>query len=493
MPPPDLETLTLYDITDPPTLDPARSWAVLDGRLVGLIFSNLVRFDHEAHIQPDLASDWIVSQDGLQYTFHLKPEARFSTGRPVTAEEVRYSFERVLDPKTASSSRWVLERIKKIEVLDPHTIILRLNEPFAPFLQLLAMPAASIVPQEEVERCEREGVPFGERPVGSGPWLFKRWQHDQQVDFERNETYWGAKPHLRRLQVRILGNPFSAIAEFETGNVGVIDPLPEAEILRWKTHPQWKTFTRLTPLLTTDMMVFNCERPPLDRVETRQALCQAVEAPLVLDCVRQGAGVTSTGPIPPGLDGYTHNRTPFSYDPKTARTVLMNAGMAEKEITLLIPVHEGYVRTTAEVIQAEWKKVGVRARIHQAEWVTYRQRIRTGEFDVAFRSWYADYPDGDSFLFPLFHSSQVGAGNVSRFRDAEIDALMERSQREMDSERRRELLVRANDLIYEKAPALFLWYRAAYSVHQPWLQGFSVPLIFNGTRYLEERIEKPQG
>jgi len=404
---------------------------------------------------------------------------------------VRYSFERVLDPQTASSSRWVLERIQQIEVRDEHTICIRLHQPFAPFLQLLAMPAGAIVPREAVEQCEREGVPFGERPVGSGPWKFKEWQHDQQVELERNEAYWERKPHLRRLVVRILGNPFTAVAEFETGNLGVMDPLPEAEILRWKTHPQWKDYMRMNQLLITDMMVFNCERPPLDRVEVRQALCRAVETPLVLECVRQGAGVVGVGPIPPGLDGYSADRAPFSYDPNTARTIVEKAGLTQREPTILIPMHEGYVRTTGEVLQAEWKKIGVRARVLQAEWATYRKMIREGEFDMAFRAWYADYPDGDSFLYPLFHSSQVGLGNVSRFRDSEIDAMMEQSQRELNPEKRRELLVRVNDRIFNQAPALFLWYRAVFYVHQPWLREYAVPLVFNGTRYLDERIEKP--
>jgi peptide/nickel transport system substrate-binding protein/oligopeptide transport system substrate-binding protein len=491
MPPADKDTLVLYDMRDPPTLDPARSWAVLDGRLIGLVFSNLVRFDHEAEIQPDLASVWSISADGKQYTFHLKPQAKFSNGRPVAAEDVRYSFERILDPKSASPSRWVLERIKTIDVIDPHTLSLTLDKPFAPFLGLLAMPAASVVPREEVERCEREDIPFGEQPIGSGPWLFKEWQHDQYLDFDRNDEYWDEKPNIPHLRIRIFGSPFTAIAEFETGNSAVIDPVPEAEILRWKTHPKWNSYTALTPLLTTDMLVFNCKRVPLDQIHIRRALCQAIETALVLECVREGAGIVATGPIPVGLAGYTPDKKPFPYNPQAAKNVLASSDLRNREMRLLLPAAENFVRSIGEVVQAEWKKIGLSVRIVQVEWVTYRRMLREGDFDVAFRNWFADYPDGDNFLFPLFHSSQLDAGNFSRFQDEEVDHFIEQSQLELNEEHRTELLRQVNDLIYEKAPALFLWYRAKYIVSQPWLKQYTEPLIFNGTRFLKERIEPP--
>ncbi|MGC9326663.1 MAG: ABC transporter substrate-binding protein, partial [Candidatus Hinthialibacter sp.] len=214
MPPADASALSLYDHADPPTLDPARSWGWLDGRLAGLVFSNLVRFDRKANIVPDLARQWEISQDGLAYTFHLRRDATFSNGRRVVASDIKYSYQRVLDPDVASPSTWVVERIQEIQIVDDGTVLLRLDAPFAPFLGLLAMPAASIVPREEIERCEKNGVPFGEQPVGSGPWLFREWRHDQYILFERNKTYWDRKPHLQKVIIQIVSSPFTAIAEF---------------------------------------------------------------------------------------------------------------------------------------------------------------------------------------------------------------------------------------------------------------------------------------
>ncbi|MEW6235267.1 MAG: ABC transporter substrate-binding protein [Candidatus Omnitrophota bacterium] len=487
-PSPDPKILVLYDMNDPPTLDPARSWGVFDGTLIGLVFSKLVCFDSKAAIQPDLASDWTIDEGGKRYTFRLHPAARFSNGRPIIADDVKYSFERVLDPRMASSSQWVLERIKRMEIADDRTITLVLEEPYAPFLGLLAMPAASIVPREEVERCEREGVPFGERPLGGGPWIFQEWKHDRHLLFHRNDNYCGVKPNMAKLKMRIIGNPFTAVAEFEIGNIAAINPLPLPEVPRWIHHPQWKRYVELYPLLNIDMLVINCERPPFDNAETRRAFAHSIETPLVLQCVRAGAGTISRGPIPPGLPGYSENLPLIPYDLDKAQSIIQKTNLRDRILDIVFPYNEDYIRSTGEVIQALWKKLGIRVRLQQLEWVTYRKYLREGNFDMAWRNWYADYPDGDNFLYPLFHSSQVGSGNMSRFRDAEADALIERSQRELDSEKRRALLEQANELLYRKTPAIFMWHQAKYAVHQPWLEGYSEPLIFNGTRYLKERI-----
>ncbi len=492
VPPRETDTLVLYDVSDPPTLDPARSWGFLDGRLAGLIFSNLVRFGRQAEILPDLAWGWAISEDGLRYTFHLCPEARFTNGRPVTAGDVQYSFERVLDPDTRSPTTWVIEKIQAIEIHDDHALTLKLAEPFAPFLAMLAMPATAVVPHETVEQREREGVPFGEQPVGGGPWILREWKHDQHVEFIRNEEYWGTKPKLRLLRYRVIGNPFTAIAEFETGNISAIIPLPIEEIPRWTTHPQWKSFTRRQPLLNTDMILFNCAKSPLDQPDVRQALARAIDTPLVLKSVREGAGTFSTGPIPPGLPGSNEQLTPRTAPKEEIQAILEQSGLRQRGLDLIMPSRENFVRTTGEVIQALWKEIGIPVRLRRLEWVSYRQALQQGDFDAAFRGWFADYPDGDNFLYPLFHSSQIRAGNMSRFRDARIDDLIDQSQRELDPARREALLRQANQAVYDAAPALFLWHQANYYVTQPWLHGFSEPLVFNGTRYLDEFIAMPE-
>ena len=491
--PPDPDTLVLVDQKDPATLDPALTWGFLDGKLIGYIFSNLVRFDVKANIIPDLAESWDISPDGLQYTFHLNLHARFSNGRAVTTDDVVYSFNRVLAPQTAARSAWVLERIASMKAVNRHQVVIQLNKPFTPFLNMLAMPAAAVVPQEEVEKAEASGTTFSERPVGSGPWKFDEWKHDQYVSFVRNDEYWKPeKPAMSKLVYRIISNAFTSIAEFETGNVAVIEPLPEAEVLRWKTHPQWKNYTRLEQELVLDQLLFNTEREPFNRVEVRQALSQTLEMPLLLEAVREGAGFVANGPIPNGISGHDPNRKPYPYQPDEALKVLQQHNAINREFVFLIPSNDAPLRLLGEIMQAEWKKLGIKVRLQPLEWVTYKRMMLDGDFDLCFQNWYGDYPDGDNFLYPLFHSSQIGLVNGSRLNDPDVDRLIEASQSEQDTAKRIQLLEQANALIVEKAPAIFLWYRAKYIVAQPWLKNYQVPLIFNGTQMLNAKVEIPE-
>ncbi len=486
------DTLVTFDIFDPPTLDPHRSWGVADGRLIGMLFCNLVRFNRDAEIVPDLATSWTISDDGKVYSFELNPQAKFANGDPITAEDVIYSFERALSEDTAAANRWALEPIIKMEAQGSHSLQLTLSGPFAPFIGQLAMPIGSIVPRKEIEKSETANVPFGTRPLGGGPWRLVEWKHDRHVILERNPYYFAQKPNMERFIYRVIPNHFTAVAEFETGNLSIVEELPDAEIPRWTTDENWKPYVAESPQLNTDMVLFNCSKPPLDQAEVRRALVSLVDTEKVLQCVRFGAGVPSGGPIPSSLPGGAKTRVPFNLTQEQAKDILQNAGLLDRELVIVFPEREGFTRATGEVLQALWKRAGLNARIQQLEWATYRQALREGKFDAAYRSWYADYPDGDNFLYPLFHSSQTGQSNFTFLNDPEVDSLIDKSRRELDVDKRLAMVERANAMLYQKAPALFLWHRTQYTIRHPSVTGYKPTLIFNGVRYLTETITEPE-
>ena len=486
------DALVTFDIFDPPTLDPHRSWGVADGRLIGMLFCNLVQFNRKAEIIPDLAQSWTISEDGTIYTFELNPQAKFANGDSITADDVIYSFERALSEDTAAPNRWALEPVTKMEALDPHTLRLTLSGPFAPFIGQLAMPVGSIIPQNEIEKSERENIPFGTRPVGGGPWRMVEWKHDRHIIFERNPNYWADPPRMATFIYRVIPNHFTAVAEFETGNLSIVEELPDAEIPRWTTDKNWQPYVAEAPQLNTDMVLFNCSKPPLDQPEVRRALVSLVDTEKVLQCVRFGAGTPSGGPIPSSLPGGATTRVPFDMNQEEATKTLREAGLLDRELLIVFPEREGFTRATGEVLQALWKRAGLNARIQQLEWATYRQALREGKFDAAYRSWYADYPDGDNFLYPLFHSSQSGQSNFTFLNDPEVDDLIDASRRELDAAKRISMLERANSMLYQKAPALYLWHRTQYTVRHPHVENYEPTLIFNGVRYLTETITEPE-
>jgi len=211
------------DTYDPRSLDPALSTDVPTGRAVGYVFDGLVRFTPDAQIVPGLAREWTVSPDGLTYTFHLRTGVKFQDGKPFVARQVTSSFQRALDPATKGGRGWPLypiagakdyadgkaKTVSGISTPNDSTVIITLTEPFAIFPKLLAMPVASIVP---------DNVPanFGEHPVGTGPWKFVEWKHDDYVMFARNPSYWGGPPKADSLEARIIPEPSTAVAEFES-------------------------------------------------------------------------------------------------------------------------------------------------------------------------------------------------------------------------------------------------------------------------------------
>ena len=217
------------DTYDPRSMDPALSTDVPTGRVVSYLFDGLTRFTPDAKVVPGLAKSWDVSADGITYTFHLHGGVKFHDGRPLTSTNVVASFQRVLDPATKGGRGWPLYPIKGAEdyaagkaktvsglaTPDDSTVVITLKEPFSIFPKLLAMPVASVVP-------DNPPADFGQRPVGSGPWKFVEWRHDDFMRFAKNADYFDGPPKTDSLLARIIPEMSTATAEFEAGNVDVL-------------------------------------------------------------------------------------------------------------------------------------------------------------------------------------------------------------------------------------------------------------------------------
>ncbi|HXX82266.1 MAG TPA: ABC transporter substrate-binding protein, partial [Thermodesulfovibrionales bacterium] len=194
--------------TSPTTLDPALIVDVTGSTIAAKLFNGLVRLDKDLNIIPDIAESWRISRDGLSYTFKLNHNVKFNNKQIVTSYDFKYSFKRILDPKTRSPNTWVLEKIKGakdylqgktddvkgLKIIDEHTLEIRLVRPFSPFLYLLTMSAAYVVPEEEVKRW---GPDFSSHPVGTGPFVLKEWLSDRELRLERQESYFGKKPQIQ--------------------------------------------------------------------------------------------------------------------------------------------------------------------------------------------------------------------------------------------------------------------------------------------------------
>ena len=494
--------LTLIDSRDnydPRSLDPALSTDVPTGRAVSYVFDGLTRFTPQAQVVPDLATSWELASDGVTYTFHLKHGVEFHDGTHFGAADVRHSWERVLDPKTRGGRGWPLYPIRGarefaagttasisgLQIVDDSTVRVTLTEPFAIFPKMLAMPATAIVPRITPPD-------FGEHPIGTGPWKFVAWHHDDYLLFARNARYHDGAPLADSLEARIIPELSTAEAEFEGGNVDVLQ-VPAQESPSWESNDETRPLLQSAPSLRLIYGAINTTRGPLRDARVRQAINLAVDRRMILKRLMGGRGSLASGVIPPSLDGYDPSLDPYPYDTTRARALLREAGYPNGiDIELWTSQSEQFPRI-AQTIQAYLARVGVRVKLVQRDASSMREAARNGRTDIALKDWYADYPDAENFLFPLLHSANRGVGgNVSFFSDAAFDSLVSRARREPDDTKRVALYRQANAMAHEQAPMLFMFFYTELYAIQPWLKGFTVPSIFTGERWMQARIVRPK-
>jgi ABC-type transport system substrate-binding protein len=483
------------DDYDPRSLDPARSTDVPTGRAVGYVFDGLTRFTPEAKLEPGLAERWDVSRDGMTYTFHLRRGVKFHDGTPFVARQVVRSWQRVLDPAVRGGRGWPLypirgardyaegraQGISGLTAPNDSTVVVTLTEPFAIFPKLLAMPVASIVP---------DSVPpnFGERPVGTGPWRFAEWKRDDYLLFAKNTDYWGSAPKADSLRARIIAEPSTAVAEFESGNVDVLR-IPQGEAQQWQESPDRRRLLQTVPALQLIYIGVNTTRGPLADRRVRQALNHAVDVNTIINQLVSGRGRRAVGVVPPTLEGADTSRTAYAFDANRAKQLLAEAGHPNGiEIDLWTPTTPIYVRI-AEAVQGYLSPAGIRAKIVQRESAAAREAARNGQTDLILKDWYADYPDAENFLYPLLHGANKGVGgNVSFYANPEFDRIVSAARREQDAGRRAAMYRQADSLAYQDAPMIYLYFFNELYAVQPWIRNFKIPTIFNGQRWTEVEI-----
>lgn len=485
------------DTYDPRSLDPALSTDVPTGRAVEYVFDGLTRFTPDARVVPGLARSWDIAPNGLTYTFHLRTGVKFHDGRPFTAANVVHSFQRVLDPATKGGRGEPLypiqgaqdyaggkaKTIAGLAITNDSTVVITLSEPLAIFPKLLAMPVASIVPDNPPGN-------FGEHPVGTGPWKFVDWRHDDYMLFARNAAYFDGPPKADSLRARIIPERSTSEAEFESGNVDVLN-VPEEETHTWEADESKKSMLASAPALRFWYIAINVTRGPLTDVRVRQALNYAIDGPTILNRVIGGRGTLAAGVIPPILAGADSTRKPYGHNVARAKQLLAAAGHPNGIDLELWASQSDVSPQLAQSLNANLAEAGIRAKIILRDASSMREAARSGNTDLALKEWWADYPDAENFLYPLLHSSNKGVGgNVSFYSNPEFDRVVSAARREQDDAKRAAMYKQADQIAFNDAPMVYLFfYRDLYAI-QPWIKGFTVPAIFYSQRWTDVSIGK---
>lgn len=469
--------------------DPALATDLRTGKVIALVYDNLVRFGVETELVPCLARSWHVDERGTRYTFRLNTRAKFQDGNRISASDVAASFERVLAPETASPQTWLFDRIvgaqdfmyektkavPGLQVMNDSLLIIEIDEPFAPFIQYLAMPSAAVVNRRLVDNIK-------EIPAGSGPWKLQNWERDGEIRFIRNEDYWDEKPVSKSLKLRILSESLARMAELEAGNLDLAD-IPNIELDRWLKDDFWQGKIFSKDELNIWYVGMNCSRPPFDDVRIRRAMNLSLDREKILKLLLSNSGTLASGPVPPQLlAGPTV--APFQYDPKQARKLLVQSGYENGLRTRLWVAGGSEMFHVLESFQSDWAAVGIYVEILRSDWNVFKTAVREGKPDLYYLDWYADYPDAENFLYPLFHSRE-SLSKRNRYSNPEVDLNIETIQSLPQGNERNVLISKTHEMIIKEAPWIFLWHGRSHTAVQPWIRGYTPQLIFNAERFTQ--------
>lgn len=454
------------------------------------VFNRLVEFERGAtHIVPALAEKWDISADGLTYTFHLRRGVKFHTtewfkpSRDFNAEDVVFTFDRMINKENAfhkaapaayeyAADLGLADNIVKIEKPDDHTVRFTLKNVDAAFLANLAMDFASIHSAEYTAQLLKAGTPqdLNTKPVGTGPFVFKRYEKDAQIRYAANPTYFRGKASLDNLIFAITKDSAVRLQKLKAGECHVSSFPKPAEVEVLKKDPKIKLQSQ--PGLNVGYLSLNVTHKPFDNVDVRRAINMAINKKSLLDAVYQGAGTLAVNPIPPTIWSYNKQVKDYEYNPEKAKALLAKAGYANGFETKLwaLPVQRPYNPNgsqAAELIQADLAKVGIKTQIVKYEWAEYLKRAKAGESDIGMFGWNGDNGDPDNFMATLLSCAAVGGTNYGQWCDKEYDALINKAKQTTKLAERTKLYEKAQEVFKREAP----WVPLAHSVvYQPMLK-----------------------
>ncbi len=480
------DTLYLRLKKDVTTLDPAYIVDVDGGRLAAYLYNGLVRLDYALNVVSDLAEKWEISADATRYRFYLRDDIVFSNGEPCTAYHIKKTFERIVDPKIASPRSWIFEKVRGVQdvmdgtsdsvrgfiVVDDHTFDIELIEPFSPFLSILTTSNALVALPFDDDK-----IPYC---IGTGPFTLAKWERGNKLLFDRNEAYFDKKPTIKFISVRVIPEDFTAITEFENGKIDILE-IPRAEFEYFTETSRFKDYVHSAAILNTYYIGFNCQKDPYSSEKFRRTITSAINRDRIATKFLDSRVQLADSPVPPALlhDGITISPKQ-EYNPEQARALLNDINLDLKNpLVLYIRSGDREMEGVAELIQNDLAAVGLNINIEGLEWTTFKEKIAVGEAGMFILSWWADYPDIENFLFPLFHSSNMGgAGNRSRFSNPDVDSLIEQARVTVDQHKQNTLYQQALHIIMTEHPWVCLWHKKQFTVTQPWVRNYRQPSVY---------------
>jgi ABC-type transport system substrate-binding protein len=483
-------TITYKD--DVATLDPAIGYDWQNWSMIKSLFDGLMDYvPGTTDLRPGLAESYEISEDGLTYTFRLRPGVLFHNGREMTAEDVKFSLDRVTDPETLSPGAGFFsaiegfdaamageaEGLSGVTVANPQTVQIRLSRPDATFLHVMALNFASIVPREAVEAA---GEDFGRQPVGTGAFRLAEWTTGQSLVFEKNPDYWReGVPYLDQITFEVGQEPVVALLRLQNGEVDVPgDGIPPAKFQEVMADPAQAERVVQGGQLHTGYITMNVTQPPFDNPQVRQAVNMAINKDRVVQIIN-GRAVPANQPLPPTMPGYTEGYEGYAYNPEGAKALLAEAGFADGFETELFVMNTDPNPRIAQAIQQDLAAIGIDASIQSLAQANVIEAGGAGTAPMIWSggmAWIADFPDPANFYYPILGCAGAveGGWNWSKYCNEELDAMAAQADSMSDPAQSDERLQMWSDIymrVMEDAPWAPVFHEERYTMRSPRMAG----------------------
>lgn len=460
--------ITGYNVIN--TFDPGRATLIPEFYVIWAIFNGLMKFDAKMNVVPDLAESFKVADNGT-LEVKLRPGVKFQDGSALTADDVKFTIERIADEKFASPNRSKVQAIERIDIVDPLTVRIATKEPFAPLLTFLAnaRTGTQILPRAALKAMGDDA--FGKKPVGTGAWSVKDWRPGERVTLAAFDGYFGGKPKLAQVELPLIAEESSGVTALLGGQIDLTSTAPFADVPDLTKKPDLVVLKQAG--LNCRFVQLNHRKPPFDDPIFRRAVSMAFDREAIVKAVLFGEGVPSAGLIPPSIEyAYGGNKRPLcTFDPAKAKAELARSKYPNGA--------EGVVLTWA---QSWWKRSGevfvgmvnqtlaTKLVLEVTDANTVFSRLKAGDFQASIWGWLG-FIDADEYTYDIVHTK--GWRNFAGYSNPRLDALLEQGRREINRDKRGAVYKAAENMMIEDMPILPLFCSNVHNLMTKKVHGFS--------------------
>jgi peptide/nickel transport system substrate-binding protein len=415
------------------------------------IYETLLKVNEKNEIIPGLAVSY-KQIDDVTYEFKLKKGVKFHNGEDFTAKDVVFTMTRGANTPITQYI-WGVVDTSGFEIIDDHTVRVKLKESNAPFIAVTTCSTAAILNEKYVKEA---GDASGTHPIGTGPYKFVEWKKGVQITLERNEDYHGTKPQAEKIVVRTIPEASNRTIELESGGCDIAMDIQAADRSRVESTPGLRLVVK--PGNAIRYIGFNTSKAPFDNVEIRRAISYAIDIEGIVASVLRGYGQITNGPISPNVMFYDSDAKMIPYDVEKAKKMLADAGYSKGFHTTIWCDERKENVDIATILQAQLAEIGITADINAQEFGAYINSAYAGDTDIYIMGWSSASPDPDIVLYSVFHSSNKGeGGNCSFLNDPKVDELVERGRRTFDTAERTKIYKELQEYLLEIVPWVYLW------------------------------------